>query len=160
MAGSFDIVTLRCLANIPGPRFLNGLTQGDHGVVLAGTDNDAGTRWRRGQNDAGSLWNLECLGEPPPGVNQGQLFLSGARGGGVLIAPALQGPGGEPQIWRAKHHPDGGITLENVPLSSLGVAERFLDGRTGTGDVGLAPNTDPPFTGTRWQVRVLDFTHE
>src|SRR4030095_14384191 len=146
MAGSFDIVTLRCLANIPGPRFLNGLTQGDHGVVLAGTDNDAGTRWRRGQNDAGSLWNLECLGEPPPGVNQGpillsarggappgvnqgHLLLSGARGGGVLIAPALQGPGGEPQIWRAKHHPDGGITLENVPLSSVGVGERVLDCR-------------------------------
>ena len=28
----------------------------------------------------------------------------------------------------------------------------FLDGRTGNGSVGLAPNTDPPFTGTRWEV--------
>jgi hypothetical protein len=28
----------------------------------------------------------------------------------------------------------------------------FLDGRTQNGSVGLAPNTDPPYTGTRWQV--------
>jgi hypothetical protein len=28
----------------------------------------------------------------------------------------------------------------------------FLDGRVGNGSVGLAPNLDPPFTGTRWIV--------
>jgi hypothetical protein len=31
---------------------------------------------------------------------------------------------------------------------------RWLDGRTGNGTVGLAPNTNPPFTGTRWEVRL------
>jgi hypothetical protein len=29
---------------------------------------------------------------------------------------------------------------------------RLLDGRTGNGTVGLAPHTDPPFTGTWWKV--------
>jgi carbonic anhydrase len=29
---------------------------------------------------------------------------------------------------------------------------RFLDGRTENGSVGLAPSTDDPFTGTRWEV--------
>jgi hypothetical protein len=29
---------------------------------------------------------------------------------------------------------------------------RWLDGRTADGTVGLAPNTNRPFTGTRWQV--------
>jgi hypothetical protein len=29
---------------------------------------------------------------------------------------------------------------------------RFLDGRTADGSVGLAPSTDPPFSGTRWIV--------
>src|SRR5262249_5792730 len=29
---------------------------------------------------------------------------------------------------------------------------RFLDGRVVDGSVGLAPNTNPPFTGTSWAV--------
>jgi hypothetical protein len=28
----------------------------------------------------------------------------------------------------------------------------FLDGHTADGTVGLAPNTRPPYTGTRWAV--------
>jgi hypothetical protein len=28
----------------------------------------------------------------------------------------------------------------------------FLDGRTQNGTVGLAPNTNPPYTGTRWEI--------
>jgi hypothetical protein len=28
----------------------------------------------------------------------------------------------------------------------------FLDGRTADGTVGLAPNTDAPYSGTKWQV--------
>jgi hypothetical protein len=29
---------------------------------------------------------------------------------------------------------------------------RWLDGRTANGSVGLAPNRNKPFTGTRWEV--------
>jgi ribosomal protein L31 len=41
-----------------------------------------------------------------------------------------------------------------VKLRCLGNIEgpRFLDGHTADGTVGLAPNTHPPYTGTRWQV--------
>jgi hypothetical protein len=42
-----------------------------------------------------------------------------------------------------------------VPFSSSKSTQpinTFLDGRTQTGTVGLAPNTNPPFTGTRWEV--------
>lgn len=31
---------------------------------------------------------------------------------------------------------------------------RYLDGRTANETVGLAPTTEPPFTGTRWEVRL------
>jgi hypothetical protein len=31
---------------------------------------------------------------------------------------------------------------------------RWLDGRTGNGTVGLAKTTDPPFTGTRWEIKI------
>jgi hypothetical protein len=47
------------------------------------------------------------------------------------------------------------ITLEwstdTVPFQST-PPRYFLDGRTQNGSVGLAPNTDPPYTGTRWEV--------
>ena len=41
-----------------------------------------------------------------------------------------------------------------VSLISLGsvAGPRYLDGRTADGTVGLAPNTDAPFTGAKWQV--------
>ena len=43
----------------------------------------------------------------------------------------------------------------NVALKCLGNINgpRWLDGRTGNGTVGLAPRTDPPFTGTKWEVQ-------
>ena len=51
------------------------------------------------------------------------------------------------------------ISLEwfgnHVPFSSSKSASpinKFLDGRTQNGTVGLAPHTNPPFTGTRWEV--------
>jgi hypothetical protein len=48
--------------------------------------------------------------------------------------------------FRATHNVHGDwITPQN----------RFLDGRTQDGTVGLAPHTNPPFTGTRWEVKEL-----
>ena len=42
----------------------------------------------------------------------------------------------------------------SIALRCLGNVEgpRFLDGRTGNGTVGLAPNLNPPFSGARWVV--------
>ncbi|MER8188520.1 hypothetical protein [Kitasatospora sp. NPDC094015] len=47
------------------------------------------------------------------------------------------------------------LTME-VVLTCLGNVKgpRLLDGRTGNGTVGLAPTTEAPFTGTRWQVGI------
>jgi hypothetical protein len=51
---------------------------------------------------------------------------------------------------------NGGLPLEpgTYFLKCLGDIEGppWLDGRTGDGTVGLAPNTDPPYTGTKWEV--------
>jgi hypothetical protein len=51
---------------------------------------------------------------------------------------------------------NGGLPLQpgTYFLKCLGDVEgpRWLDGRTGDGTVGLAPNTDPPYTGTKWEV--------
>jgi hypothetical protein len=47
---------------------------------------------------------------------------------------------------------------EIITLECLGdkAGPRYLDGRTHNGTVGLAPHTNPPYTGTRWRVEYLD----
>lgn len=56
--------------------------------------------------------------------------------------------------WLARPDPSAPNNPSQIVLECLGhiAGPRFLDGRTQDGSVGLAPNTDPPFTGTRWQV--------
>jgi hypothetical protein len=46
---------------------------------------------------------------------------------------------------------------DQIHLESLGdkPGPRWLDGRTQDGTVGLAPNTEPPYTGTLWTVSVV-----
>ena len=46
------------------------------------------------------------------------------------------------------------ITLECQIEGPRQTTYRWLDGRTGEGNVGLAPNTNPPYTGTKWRVVV------
>lgn len=158
MANKADNVTLRCLGDVPGPRFLRGLMRENHGVrlVTAQGGHRGDTVWRRVQSASGRTWTLQCLGAAPAGVDPGSLFLGGTSNGSVLIAVKAQMPDGVPEPWRARPVPgmDGAFTLENVALRDGGIAARFLDGRTQFGAVGLAPNTDPPFTGTRWEVVV------
>jgi hypothetical protein len=152
-------VLVSCQGTIPGPRLLTGRVQGDHRVVLTPAFDVTNQQlWARSTSDDSLApiqnWFLRCLGHPPPGVDPGPLFLAGSRQGSVLIVPPSQTPGGRPEIWEARRA--GGdvfnFTLENVALRDAGVAARFLDGRTATGTVGLAPNTNPPFTGTLWRV--------
>jgi hypothetical protein len=158
MAGKVDVVTIRCLGTVKGPRFLRGMMRGDRSVVLVTLKNGQGddTFWRRTQNSTGRLWNLDCLGRPPPGVNPDRMFLAGTRNGRALLEPQSDAPDGKPDIWRARVIPDVsfGFTLENIGLRDVG-APAFLDGRTQNGSVGFAQNTDPPFTGTRWEIRPL-----
>jgi hypothetical protein len=152
MAGSTDPVTLFCLGTGPGQRrLLSGLTRGDHGVEMREfQDLEAHTTsWARTQSASGRTWTLRCMGDPPPGVERSNLFLFGGSSGGVIITPAS--PDEKIQTWRARPV-RGGFTLENVALRNAKIAARFLDGRTQDGSVGLAPNTDPPFTGTHWSV--------
>jgi hypothetical protein len=149
-------VTLFCLGTGPGQmRMLSGLTRGDHGVELREFQDLEvhTTSWLRTQSASGHTWTLRCVGLPPPGVDPGHLFLFGGSSGGVIITPVA--PGEKIQTWRARPVSGDGFTLENVALRNANIAARFLDGRTQDGSVGLAPNTDPPFTGTHWSVRPI-----
>jgi len=101
------IITLECLGDKPGPRWLDGRTA--NGTVgLAPNTNPPHT---------GTKWTVFCV---------------------------------IPELYAS--HPDQTIMLRcegNLP------GPRWLDSRTDAGDVGLAPNTNPSFTGTRWAIKVV-----
>jgi hypothetical protein len=45
------------------------------------------------------------------------------------------------------------LSIVNLYCSGHMEGARWLDGRTHASAVGLAPDTDVPYTGTRWQLR-------
>jgi hypothetical protein len=102
-----DIITLKCLGDKPGPRYLDGRTQ-DGTVGLAPNTNPPFT---------GTKWLVEYL-NPNAGPDQYWVYNH------IFLSCQGTGPGDA----------------------------RYLDGRTQDGTVGLAPNTNPPFTGTRWHL--------
>src|SRR5215212_10201633 len=74
-------------------------------------------------------------------------LLSGSLAGASLLSLGLAVP--------AKSQPLPFGNGDHITLECLGGPENvrfFLDGRTAEGNVGLAPTTKPPFTGTRWEV--------
>jgi len=77
-------------------------------------------------------------------------LLGGSLAGLTLLSPAKsQAASGLAPPFKSFDH----ISLE---CQSTEPGPKFLDGRTADGTVGLAPNTNPPFTGTRWEaVKVL-----
>lgn len=142
-------VSLRCLGNVKGPRFLDGRTaNATVGLAPDLSRKFSGTKWHVLSGGGGSIV-LKCMGSVP-----GNRWLDGRTAGGTVgLAPSNQKPytGTRWQI----------VPLDNndpniVALKCLGNIEgpRWLDGRTGNGTVGLAKTTDPPFTGTRWEVRM------
>src|SRR5690348_15675284 len=87
---------------------------------------------------------LECLGNQP-----GARFLDGRTGtGAVDLVQRIRVrtfPGTKWVVFR-----DGNSV--HLQCRSPVNGPRWLDGRTVHGTVGLAPDTAPPFTGTRWEV--------
>jgi hypothetical protein len=138
-----DVVALKCLGHIEGPRWLDGRT-GNGTVGLAPQLGGAytGTKWqvfKVGDN----IFNLKCLGD-----REGPRWLDGRTGNGIVgLAPELGGmyTGTRWQAFEAGNN--------IIILKCLGDKEgpRWLDGRTGNGTVGLAPQTSG-YPGTSWEI--------
>jgi hypothetical protein len=141
------IVSLRCLGNIPGPRYLDGRTaNGTVGLAPNSTSQFTGTKWLVIRAGAGVV-ALKCLGEV-----EGPRWLDGRTADGSTgLAPNTDMPftGTRWQVVRV--HDDGPNIVELRCLGDIR-GPRWLDGRTADGTVGLAPLTEPPFTGTKWEV--------
>jgi hypothetical protein len=78
-------------------------------------------------------------------------LLGGSLAGISLLSFGLADPAKSHHIyWHPPFRNFDHITLECQSRDPGG--PRFLDGRTQDGTVGLAPHTNPPFTGTKWEV--------
>ena len=142
-------VSLRCLGNIPGPRYLNGRTaNGTVGLVPNLSLEFTGTEWRVVRAGDGVV-ELKCLGDI-----EGPRWLDGRTANGTVgLAPNTNRPftGTRWQVVQL-----GYDNPNIVALRCLGdiPGPRWLDGRTADGTVGVAATTEPPFTGTKWEVRL------
>lgn len=143
-------VSFRCLGTIAGPaRYLDGrTTNGTVGLAPALTKEFSGTKWHVFSAGPGKV-RLKCMG-----VLAGNRWLNGVTANqSVNLAPSVNQPF-TGTAWEVVQL--DGNNPDIVSLKCLGSTEgpRWLDGRTANGTVGLAPKTDPPFTGTRWQVQM------
>jgi len=144
-------VSLRCLGSIPGPRYLDGRTaNGTVGLAPNMSPEFTGTRWRVVRVGDGVV-ELKCLGDI-----EGPRWLDGRTADGTVgLAPNTNRPfsGTRWQVIQVGYN-----NPNIVVLKCLGDIEgpRWLDGRTADGTVGVAPTTEPPFTGTKWEVIPID----
>ena len=140
-------VALKCLGNVNGPRWLDGRTaNGTVGLAPSLTKKYSGTKWLVVKAGEGVI-ALKCLG-----VINGPRWLDGRTADGTVgLAPNTSKPftGTRWQIVQVDPNNPNIVTLKC--LGDIN-GPRWLDGRTGNGTVGLAPRTDPPFTGTKWEV--------
>jgi hypothetical protein len=140
-------VSLKCLGDIPGPRYLDGRTRdGTVGLAPNLTATFTGTKWRVVRAGQGVV-ELKCLGNI-----QGPRWLDGRTATGTAgLAPNPDKPFTGTRLQVVQVDDDNPIV---VALKCLGDSQgpRWLDGRTADGTVGLAPAIDPRITGTKWEV--------
>jgi hypothetical protein len=146
-----SIVHLVCQGNLPGNRFLNGRTT-DGTIDLAPSADPpyTGALWQV-QGVAGSpgAVHLRCLGDI-----DGPRFLDGRTADGSVGLAPTAAPPYTGTSWSVQA-PEPAYP-EQVTLQCLGAVVtnfKFLDGRTATNSVGLAPDTAGGYTGTRWAVK-------
>lgn len=77
-------------------------------------------------------------------------LLGGSLAGASLLSLGLAAPANSQSL------PFG--HGDQISLECLGGSQnaKFLDGRTAEGNVGLVPHTKKPFTGTRWEVILVN----
>jgi hypothetical protein len=141
-----DIVSLKTLGQIEGPRWLDGITnKGTVGLALAPEEGYAGTKWQLVDLGEGA-YGLMCLGHVA-----GSRWLDGrSRDGTVGLASSTEGDSTGTR-WLLMDLGGG-----EYGLVCQGYAEGpcWLNGITGDGTVGLAPSTGAGYTGTHWQITI------
>ena len=141
-----DIVALRNMGHLDGPRWLDGRTgEGTVGLAPEFGGSYTGTRWQVIEVSDGVI-ALKNLGHI-----DGPRWLDGRTGEGTVgLAPQFDATFTGAR-WEVEEVGEGVIALK-----SLGHVDgpRWLDGRTEDGTVALAPDT--AISGTQWEVVRLE----
>jgi hypothetical protein len=140
------VVTLECQGTIPGPKFLDGLTE-TGGVKLSPQTDGVftGTHWQCSENPDGTF-TLACAG-----AIQGVRYLDGRTGDGTVGLAGDTLPPFSGTQWRVVEVIPDIVTIQCIGDPAL---NRFLNGLTdpAISGVALAESTDdPPFSGTKWR---------
>ncbi|GAA6622674.1 hypothetical protein [Scytonema sp. NUACC26] len=145
---SGSIISLECLGDKLGPRYLDGRTKdGTVGLAPSFGGMYTGTKWRvdrRQSTSVGIYYTFYCLGDIP-----GSNYLDGRTIDGTVGLAHSYGEGRYTGArWRV--YTDG----NSYSLYCLGSVNgpKWLDGRTGDGTVGLAPSVEERYTGTKWKL--------
>jgi hypothetical protein len=149
-----SVVSFQCLGNeyYPDHVWLDGRTR-DGSVGLAPNTHDfSGTIWKaRTAIDGSGIFTFECLGTNP---NPKYVFLyGGATDGSVTLVPGtfFKSPAVQWKVVETYSEAEG----YRCNLRCMGTSDPsflYLDGKTKDGSVHLAPNTDPPYSGTFWKL--------
>jgi hypothetical protein len=140
------LVTLECLGDTPGLRFLDGHTaDGTVGLAPSPAAPFTGASWRLA-DQGGGAFTLASQGDVA-----GSRFLDGRTADGTVGLAPNGAPPFTGARWRAHVVPPTQV----LTLECLGdvAGPPFLDGRTADATVGLAPGTGSPFSGTRWALK-------
>jgi hypothetical protein len=141
-------VAFKCLGHRNGPRWLDGHTQdGTVGLAPSLSKQYSGTKWAVVRAGEGIV-ALKCMG-----LVEGNRWLDGRTvEGKVGLAPHTNKPfsGTRWQVVEADQNNPSFVFLKCLGLEE---GNRWLDGNTQAGTVGLAPKTDSPYTGTKWEVQ-------
>jgi hypothetical protein len=142
-------VSLKCLGTVNGPRFLDGRTANSTvGLAKDRTKQYSGTKWRVGLGGGRNI-TLKCMGTAP-----GAPWLDGrTQNGTVGLAPGTALPYSGTR-WEVVPLDANNPNIVALRCPGKAGEPRYLDGRTADGSVGLSKTTDPPFTGTRWEVEM------
>ena len=135
---------LESLGDLPGPRWLDGrTTNGTVGLAPTFGRPFSGTTWLIAPV-TGDLFSLQTLGDI-----EGPRWLScRVNDNTVVLSPNPTPTSSVETRWRLVSLDGDAVGLHCGNDQSA----RWLDGRTQTGEVGLAPSTSPPFTGARWRM--------
>jgi hypothetical protein len=161
-----DYITLECLGDKPGPRYLDGRTHnGTVGLAPHTNPPFTGTRWRvhylKPSADNQEYWIYDHIFLYCEGTGPGDYrYLDGrTHNGTVGLAPHTN----PPYTGTRWHLTTNSRNVQNPNaagyfLECLGEepGPRWLDGRTDNGDVVLSPTRSAPYTGTRWWIAVVD----
>ena len=171
---AFNALLATLLTSLSGPASADNVLRDGSKFLLESLGTIAGSRWLNGRTADGTVDLAPRFGEPFSGTvwepqSVGPLMfrlrnlgdIAGAQwltcrtdNGSVTLSTSSSVPPPVTTVWRVDDL-GGGI----IALACGGAANAWLDGRTQTAGVGLAPSNSAPFTGARWrlhEVRAAD----